>query len=73
MEEGPGPFYAREFPRIYFFRSRVNSGPRPGGDLLSCRSAPPHLLVSVEDFAECRLLAGAIVVHERGHHAGVLP
>jgi hypothetical protein len=50
----------------------VNSGPRPGDELLSWRSAPP-LLVSVQDFAECRLLAGTIVVHERGHHASVLP
>src|SRR5215218_10653805 len=51
----------------------VNSGPRPSGDLQLRSSAPPHLLVSVQEFAECRLLACAIVVHERGHHASVLP
>src|SRR5215207_3718572 len=66
-------FLTGEVPRIRFLRSRVTSGPRPGGDLQLRRSASPHLLVSVQDFAECRLLAGAIVVHERGHHAGVLP
>ena len=51
----------------------VNNGPRPSGDLQLTSSAPPHLLVSVQEFAECRLLACAIVVHERGHHAGLLP
>jgi hypothetical protein len=62
-----------ELPRIPILGTWVNSGPRPSGDLQLRRSAPPHLLVSVQEFAECRLLACAIVVHERGQHASVLP